>query len=480
MTFAAFSADGKRLVTACADRTVRVWDVEKGTPVTPPLAHPAEALAAFSPDGRWLATAYGNHFRLWDVATGQAVGPALTHSHEPQAITYLAFTPEGKLVTGDGPAADPRGRQTWNLAPDSRPAAEVLELVQLLTGHRLDGIAVAALTADDDKKAWDNLRPRYPADFAPSADRQLAWARRGLEECQRQENWAGALRHLDRLIAAEPGRPELYLRRAAAHKALRQWDRAVADYSKAIDQARDRADLWSARAAAYVEERQWDKAASDYGKAAELSPKDADAWANLGRTHAELGQWDKAAGDFGRAITQGREDAATFRDQALARLAAGDLAGYKQICARMSRRFGGNRAAGQTVGWTCALAPDALPDLKPLVQQAERAQADNPKSAAHLIAVAALLYRTGQLQPALQQLEKAQTLRGPADAPTDWLLLAMTQQRLGRADEAKKWLDKAKQAQQPSTAGAGRTWQERLELGLLTKEAEALVKGTKP
>jgi tetratricopeptide (TPR) repeat protein len=114
------------------------------------------------------------------------------------------------------------------------------------------------------------------------------------------------------------------------------------------------------------------------------------------------------------------------------------------------------------------------------LQNAERARADNPKSAAHLVAVAALLYRTGQFQPALQQLEKAQALRGLEDAPTDWLLLAMTQQRLGRPDDARKWLDKAVQAQDAPAAKGTRTWQERLELGLLRKEAEALVKGPKP
>jgi len=478
VTFAAFSPDGQRVVTSCADRTVRVWEVAKGTPVTPPMVHEAPALAAFSPpDGRWLATAAGNRLLLWDAATGERVGPVLPHSPEPVAITYLAFTPDGKVVTGAGPATDPRGRRTWDLSADNRPLADIQEIVSLLTGRRLDGFAVTARSADDVKKAWDRLRPRFPDDFAPSADRALAWSRRGLEECERDKNWSGALCHLDRLLAAEPARVDLYLKRAAAHKALRQPDQVLADYSRAIEQAKDRADLWSARAAAYAEQRQWDKAAADCSRAVELSPNDADAWAARGRAYAELGQWDKAAADFGRA---GREDAADFRDLALARLAAGDVAGYKQVCTRMAKRFAIRQAAAQTVGWTCALAPDALPDLKGVMQQAERAQAANPKSMAHLVAVTALLYRTGQFQPALQQLEKAQALRGTTDAPTDWLLLAMTQQRLGRAGDAKTWLEKAAQAGQGTVAKEGRTWQERLELALLQKEAEALIKGPKP
>jgi tetratricopeptide (TPR) repeat protein len=474
VTFAAFSPDGKRVVTCCADKTARIWELAKGTAVTPPMAHEATALAAFSPgDGRWLATAAGNHVRLWDAATGERVGPTLLHSSDGTAITYLAFTPDGKVVTGAGAAADPRGRQTWNLAADNRKQADVEELVTLLTGRRLDGFTAVVRPVEDVKKAWDELRPRYPDDFVPPVGRALAWARRGLDECERDKNWVGVLRHLDRLIAAEPARADLYLKRAAVHKAMNQPDDVLADYGKAIEQAKDRADLWSARAALYTERRQWDRAAADYSQVIELSPNDADARARRGRAYAELGQWDKAAADFTRARA---EAAGELRDLALARLGAGDVDGYKSVCARMAKRFGTNPAAALAVDRTCTLADGAVKDLKPLVDQAQAAAAGNPKSVPHLVTFAALLYRTGQFPLALKQLEQVQALRGAADPPTDWLLLAMTQQRLGQAGEANKWLTKAVQALESTSALASRTWQERLELGQLRKEAEALLK----
>ena len=65
------------------------------------------------------------------------------------------------------------------------------------------------------------------------------------------------------------------------------------------------------------------------------------------------------------------------------------------------------------------------------------------------------------------------------DAPTDWLLLALTLEKLKRIDEAKTWLDKATKADQPS-AQAGRSWQQRLEVSLLRKQAETALKGGKP
>jgi WD40 repeat protein len=483
VSFAAFSPDGKRVVTLCADGTARAWDAASGTPVTTPLPHPAApALAAFSPDGRRLAVAGGAQVWLWDAATGDALGPPLRHARQG-TVNYLAYTPEGRLVTASGAPGDPRARVTWDLAADARPVADLVLLAESLSGHRLDDAGNLLPWAEDEAaKAWPLLHGRYPRDFAAAPERLLAWHRRGADECERQQNWAGAVTHLGRMIAARPVQPDLYARRAQDHAAAQQWDGAVADHSRAIELAPDRWDLRAARAADYAALRQWDRAAADFAQAIVLRPDGAELWAGRGRAEAELGQWDKAAADFGRAITLGREDAVTFRDQALARLGGGDAAGYRRLCGRMVRRFAGSRSpeVERGVGWACALVPDVGVDLKGPLGHAERALADHPKAAAYLLAVGALQYRGGQLQPALQNLQKAQAARAADDPPYDWLLLAMTQQRLGRGDEAKKWLGKAVAWAEPGGKGKALPWPQRVELRQLRQEAEALVKGAKP
>jgi WD40 repeat protein len=100
----AVSPDGRRAVTGSDDGTARLWDLDTGEPVGPPLKNDNAILAvAFSPDGKRVATAGGTfgltgEVRAWDAATGAAVGRPL-----PLFGTgvFVGFSADGtRLVAG--------------------------------------------------------------------------------------------------------------------------------------------------------------------------------------------------------------------------------------------------------------------------------------------------------------------------------------------------------------------------------------------
>jgi WD40 repeat protein len=108
----ALDRDGRRLATAHRDQTVRVWDLDTGQPVWEREAQVALVLdVAYSPDGRWLASAgldrpydkgLGGAVRLWDAETGRVI----RDFEKPAAgAGAVAFSPDGRWLAsgwGDG------------------------------------------------------------------------------------------------------------------------------------------------------------------------------------------------------------------------------------------------------------------------------------------------------------------------------------------------------------------------------------------
>ena len=70
-TSAEFSPDGKRILTASWDKTVRLWDAATSQQIGAPLGDDAPvAQARFSPDGARIVAAISDKTaRLWDLRT---------------------------------------------------------------------------------------------------------------------------------------------------------------------------------------------------------------------------------------------------------------------------------------------------------------------------------------------------------------------------------------------------------------------------
>jgi WD40 repeat protein len=191
---AAFSPDGRRVVTAGQDKSADVWDAATGEN-NASLPHPgAVEDVSFSQDVRAVITSgVDGTARVWEAATGQPVTRPLRHG--PGEVLSAAFSPDGRRLLSCGRDGTAR---LWDPSPDRRPAADLALLAQLLNGHRLNRYGASdPLSHAEQRDALAELRAESPAEFTVTLEHALAWHRREVEECVRERNADAALFHTE-------------------------------------------------------------------------------------------------------------------------------------------------------------------------------------------------------------------------------------------------------------------------------------------
>jgi serine/threonine protein kinase/WD40 repeat protein len=115
----AFSPDGRRAISAAADETLRVWDVETGQELRRFPWHPGKATAgAVSVDGRRVVSGgEDGTVRLWDVDAGRET--CVLAKHSAQVATVALSADGAKVLSG---ARD--GLRLW----DALAARELLSV----------------------------------------------------------------------------------------------------------------------------------------------------------------------------------------------------------------------------------------------------------------------------------------------------------------------------------------------------------------
>jgi protein O-mannosyl-transferase len=131
--------------------------------------------------------------------------------------------------------------------------------------------------------------------------------------------WKNSIVFWSYVIEKVPHRvPVAYNNRAIAFMESGQFDRALEDYTTAIDLDSASPGAYNNRGVAYQEIGQFDRAIKDHTKAITLKPDSPDSYKNRGLAFKEIGQLDRAMGDFNKAIAldPGYADAYTSRGMA--------------------------------------------------------------------------------------------------------------------------------------------------------------------
>jgi serine/threonine-protein phosphatase 6 regulatory ankyrin repeat subunit B len=116
------------------------------------------------------------------------------------------------------------------------------------------------------------------------------------------EQWDKAIADYSKAIDLDPNNVHAWRARGSSYMKIKRWDEVATDYSKAIELEPEDWWSWHERGFAYIQLGQWDKVVTDYSKVIELKPEVADCYNRRARAYRQLGQWDKAIADYSKAI----------------------------------------------------------------------------------------------------------------------------------------------------------------------------------
>jgi WD40 repeat protein/tetratricopeptide (TPR) repeat protein len=525
---AAFSPDGKRVLTASEDKTARIWDATTGKELIPPIVHSNRVEAAcFSPDGRLIATACGGFLGVWDansgqlrreisrtdegwgsvefspdgsllaagggqiaqvwsVGTGRAVAGPFLHGGPVWAVR---FNPQGSLLMTYGVT----GRlQVWDVLANKVHLTPI-ELGSHIwkAGFSTDGrLGIAcgekgtlciweSTTGDQILRTAERRDSLMYADFAPSGDAfvwidqmsDIQWARLG--DCSLGQGDVAILGQVYRGSKLNEIGSFVPL---TAEEMLAHYQRLGQSGTTLFQVTPEQVLLWHKRMAQEAVVVACHPASTWHSsRVLAAEPEQRDMLTVRAHARAEIGEWAGAEEDFRRAWTAGLRDQDTFVGAELCALAGtGDATAFRAECQKQWEIFPRDQVVSEAV-----LVPDALPSVALALEATERVAAQSPEQAGMFGCV---LFRAGRFEAALEQLQKDRALKGDQDVeiPVSLLFLAMTYHHLGNLQQAEDHLSLAKESVRRKPLrrildgrfANGATWALRLRYDILLKETE--------
>jgi tetratricopeptide (TPR) repeat protein len=152
----------------------------------------------------------------------------------------------------------------------------------------------------------------------------------GLKEYQK------AMADYNRAIELDPNFAVAYSNRGLVYQNdLKEYQKAMADYNRAIELDPNFALAYNRRGLVYYDLKEYQKAMADYNRAIELDPNFAPAYNGRGGVYDELKEYQKALADYNRAIELDPNDAVAYIGRGL--VYQNDLKEYQKAMADYNR-----------------------------------------------------------------------------------------------------------------------------------------------
>jgi serine/threonine protein kinase/WD40 repeat protein/tetratricopeptide (TPR) repeat protein len=403
----AVSADSRYLATIVNGKNeARVWDLVTGRPLCGPLRHPGDDYGlfsvCFSPDGQFLLTGHKDHqLRYWNWRTGELACPAMEQQDE---VYDVAITPDGKHAISS--SRTPGVVNLWDLEsgrpvspsiPIGPPDNDSVETVAISAESHRAYITRGANLAILELDSWLKPPDASAADISLLAE--LTTARRikaGDLNKLTNEEWQSGWNQLQ----------ERNSKFVHASVALR-------------------ADAIAMRPAEYAA-----SSSSDF---------------------ARNGDWAHAAERAVSSVDANPEDRLKWSSAGALLILAGDLHGYRDLRARMFKRFGKTTDPDEadSLCKVALLLPDFVdrPNLPTgvLITSAENVQR-SPETRRWYFASAGLAaYRGGNWEAAASLCEQSLelNLRQGTDGSLALVVLAMALHKQDKRELAENVLEEA-------------------------------------